>query len=48
MRVVASVLQLAGLAGVCVGAALEFGTAGLAASVGVAAVFVGLAMDRDI
>ena len=47
VRVLASVLQLAGLFLVVVGAVVEYGTAGLLAAVGVASVFVGLAMDRD-
>lgn len=43
----ASVLQLCGLIAIAVGASLEFGVAGGAAGVGVGAVYVGLAMERD-
>lgn len=48
MRVTASVLQLAGLASVVVGAVLEFGLPGVLVSSGITAVYVGLAMERDV
>ena len=44
---VATVLQLVGLAAVIVGASLEFGAPGGVAGAGVATVYVGLAMERD-
>ena len=44
---VASILQIIGLAAVIVGASLEYGTSGAVASAGVGAVYVGLAMERD-
>ena len=42
----ATVLQLAGLAGFVAGAALEFGVGGGISAAGAAVVFVGLAMDH--
>ena len=47
MPIVASVLQLVGLAAFTAGAVLEYGIAGALASAGLAAVYVGLAMERD-
>jgi len=47
MGVFASVLQLAGLATVCVGAFLLAGVPGLATATGGVVVFLGLAMERD-
>ena len=44
---IASLLQLFGLGAIVVGASLEFGVSGGVAGVGVAAVYVGLAMERD-
>jgi len=44
---IASWLQLLGLGAIVVGASLEFGVSGGIAGAGVAAVYFGLAMERD-
>ena len=46
MRMIGTVLQLVGLGLFSAGASLEYGWAGGLASVGLAAVYVGLAADR--
>ena len=43
---IASLLQLAGLAAVTIGAVIEFGIGGLVAGAGVSAVYVGLALEQ--
>ena len=47
MQSISSVLQLVGLGCVIVGAAIEFGVSGAVGASGAAAVFVGLALERD-
>jgi hypothetical protein len=42
-----TLLQLAGLGAIVVGASLEFGAPGGVAGAGLGAVYVGLAMERD-
>lgn len=44
---IATMLQIIGLAAIVAGAAAEFGAAGGIAGGGVAAVYVGLAMERE-
>lgn len=47
MRIIATIFQIAGLFGLPVAGALEFGLAGVIGGGSVSLIYLGLAMERD-